>query len=196
MARPTVRAALAVTGITFGLLVLSTPAMACTPPGGGACGSTVVAVDLGAGSLTLSAPASVTITGTLGSAASFQQTMSTVQVQDARGTLAGWSLTALTNGDLVTATQPVRTISLGASASGGPLTLATGVITPVGVSSLLNVSAGTGGSLNPSQPIPVASAAFGFGGGTYTFTPTVALVPPANSYAGTYSTTVTFTLTG
>jgi phage tail tape-measure protein len=122
--------------------------------------------------------------------------MSTMQVQDGRGTLAGWALTALTSGDLVTGGPTVRTIALGTSAAGGPLTLTTGTITPVGISSLLNVSAGAGGSLNPSQPVTVATAAFGFGGGTYSFTPTVRLTPPANTYSGSYTTTVTFTLTG
>jgi len=176
--------------------VSAPPANACTPPTGGDCGSTVVAVNLGAGSLTLSTPASVTVTGTLGSASSFSQVMSTMQVQDARGTLAGWSLTALTSGDLVTSGSPTRTISLGSSNVGGPLTLTTGTLTPVGLSSLVNVSAGAGGSLNPTQAVSVASALFGFGGGTYTFTPTVRLTPPANTYAGSYTTTVTFTLTG
>lgn len=172
------------------------PALACTPPTGGDCGSTVVAVNLGVGSLTLNAPASVTISGTFGSASSFSQTMSTVEVQDGRGTLVGWTLTATTTGNLVTSSSPVRTIPLGSSNVGGPLTMTTGTITPVGVSSLLNVSAGAGGSLNPTQPVTVATALLGFGGGTYDFTPTVRLTPPANSYAGSYSTTVTFTLTG
>jgi len=132
----------------------------------------------------------------LGAASSFNQTMATMQVEDLRGSLAGWSLTALTSGDLVTGGSPSRTIALGTSNVGGPLTLTTGTITAVGISSLLNVSAGAGGSLNPTQPVTVASALLGFGGGTYTFTPTVRLTPPANTYAGNYTTTVTFTLTG
>lgn len=177
-------------------VVPASPAAACTPPVGGDCGSTTVAVNLGAGSLTLSAPASVTISGTFGSASSFSQTMSTVEVQDGRGTLVGWTLTATTSGNLVTGSSPVRTIPLGSSNVGGPLTMTTGTITPVGISSLLNVSAGAGGSLNPTQPVTVATALLGFGGGTYDFTPTVRLTPPANTYAGSYSTTVTFTLTG
>src|SRR5947208_2527036 len=162
MARPLLRGVVAVAAAAVAAVVVTTPAEACTAPGGGDCGSTTVAVNLGIGTLTLSAPASVMVTGTLGSAASFSQTMSTMQVQDGRGTLAGWSLTALTSGDLVTTGPPVRTIYLGTSAAGGPLTLTTGTITPIGLSSLLNVSAGGGGSLNPSQPIVVAGAALGF----------------------------------
>jgi hypothetical protein len=169
------------------------PASACAD---GSCAGTVVAINLAAGSLTLSAPASVTITGTLGAATSFSQTMSTVEVQDNRGTLAGWSLTALTSGDLVTSGSPVRTISLGRSNAGGPLVLTTGAVTPVGLSSIVNVAAGAGGSLNPTQPVAVASAALGFGGGTYDMTPRVTLTPPPNTFAGNYSTTVAFTVTG
>ena len=180
---------------------LATTPMAVRVPAGAcssdpACGGQVVAVNLGAGSLTLSAPASVTITGTLGAASSFSQQMATMEVQDGRGTLAGWSLTALTTGNLTTSGSPTRTISLGTSKVGGPLTMTTGTITPIGVSSLLNVSAGAGGSLNPSQAVQVASAALGFGGGTYDFAPTVRLTPPPNTFAGSYSTTITFTLSG
>src|SRR5437868_12404640 len=159
-------------------LVPMRPAQACTPPTGGACSSPTVAVNLAAGMLTLSAPASVSINGTLGTASSFSQTMTTVQVDDSRGTLAGWTLTAATSGDLVSPGPPVRTISLGTTNVGGPLTLTTGTITALGLASLLNVTAGGGGSLNPSQPLTVATAALGFGGGTFTMTPTLRLTVP------------------
>jgi hypothetical protein len=196
MAGQLLRAALAASAAAFGVLCVCTPAAACTAPGGGDCASSTVAVNLAGGSLTLSVPASVTISGTLGASSSFSKVMGQVQVQDARGVLAGWSLTALTSGDLVTATTPTQTISLGTSNVGGPLTLSTGIITPGGLSSLLNVTAGTGGSLNPSQPVPVATALLGFGGGTYTMTPTLTLTPPANTVAASYSTTLTFTVAG
>jgi hypothetical protein len=171
-------------------------AYACAPTSGGDCSGATAAVNLAAGLLTLSAPSSVTINGTLGTAASFSQTMSTVQVDDSRGSPLGWTLSAATSGDLATAGPPVRTIALGTTSVGGPLTLATGPVTAVGLASLLNVTAGVGGSLTPSQPVTVATAAVGFGGGTYTMTPTLRLAVPPNTYAGNYSTTLTLSLTG
>ena len=176
------------------LWVVATPAYACTPPGSGVCGDAGLTATLTAGTFALTVPATTTISGTLGSAPSFSQQMGQIQVQDSRGSLAGWTLTAVTTGDLVRSGTPSASISLGTSATGGPFTIATGTITPVGISSLLNVSAGGGGSLNPSAPVTVARALLGAGGGTYEMTPTLTLTPPANTAAGTYTTTITFTL--
>jgi len=169
-------------------------AYACTPPSGGVCGDSTLNATLTAGTLSLSVPASASISGTLGSASSFSTTMGTIQVQDNRGSLAGWTLGAVTSGDLTTGGASPQTISLGTSTSGGPLTLVTGTITPVGLSSLLNVTAGAGGSLNPSTVVTVARALLGAGGGTYTMTPTLTLTPPGNTVAGAYTTTISFTL--
>src|SRR3954454_2155829 len=174
-------------------LMAAPPAYACTPPGGGGCGDANLAVNLAAGTLSLSVPPSVSINGTLGSASSFSAAMGTVEVQGG-GLLTGWTLTAATTGNLVRSGTPTTVISLGTSSSGGPLTISTGVITPVGISSLLNVTAGGGGSLNPSQPVTVARALAAAGGGTYDMAPTLTLTPPANTAAGTYTTTITFTL--
>ena len=178
------------------VLLPAQPALACAPPSGGSCGDSSLTVTLTGSTLSLSVPASVSLSGTLGSASSFSTTMGTVQVQDNRGSLAGWSLTALTGGDLSTGGTTPSTISLGTSNVGGPLTLTTGTITPGTLTSLVGVTAGTGGSLNPTQPVSVASAILGAGGGTYSMTPTIRVTPPANTVAGSYSTTLTFTLTG
>src|SRR3954463_2179900 len=174
-------------------LVAAPPAYACTPPGGGACGDSSLAVNLAAGTLSLTAPPSVSINGTLGSSSSFSASMGKIEV-DGGGLGTGWTLTAVTTGNLVRSGTPGTVISLGTSSSGGPLTISTGVITPVGISSLLNVTAGGGGSLNPSQPVTVARALAGAGGGTYDMSPTLTVIPPANTAAGTYTTTITFTL--
>ena len=175
-------------------LVAPSDAYACTAPGGGVCGDTGITATLTAGTFALTVPSSVTISGTLGSASSFSQQMGQIQVQDNRGSLTGWTLAAVTSGNLVRSGTPGTTISLGTSATGGPFTIVTGTITPVGVSSLLGVSAGGGGSLNPTQPVTVATAQLGLGGGTYTMTPTLTLTPPGNTAAGTYTTTISFTL--
>src|SRR3954453_12352900 len=158
-------------------LVAAPPAYACTPPGGGACGDSSLAVNLAAGTLSLTAPPSVSIDGTLGSASSFSASMGKVEV-DGGGLGTGWTLTAATTGNLVRSGTPSTVISLGTSSSGGPLTISTGVITPVGISSLLNVTAGGGGSLNPSQPVTVARALVAAGGGAHGQFPPTAPTPP------------------
>jgi hypothetical protein len=185
--------AIAAAAVTTASLVVTGSAYACTPPNGAACGTGGVTATLTAATLSLSVPVSTTISGTLGSGSSFSQPMGTIEVQ-AGGLLTGWTLTAVTTGDLVRSGTPSTAISLGASTSGGPFTIATGTITPVGVSSLLNVTAGAGGSLNPSQPVTVARALVGAGGGTYDMAPTLTLTPPAKTAAGTYTTTIAFTL--
>jgi hypothetical protein len=119
--------------------------------------------------------------------------MGTIQIQDNRGSLAGWTLTALTSGNLTTGGASPQTISLGTSTVGGPLVLSPGTITAVS-GSLVNVTSGAAGSLNPSQSVTVARALPLGGAGTYTMTPTLTLTPPAGVVAGVYTTTITYSL--
>jgi len=174
-------------------VVAAPSASACTAPGGGVCGDSTVTATLTAGTLALSVPGAVAISGTLGTASSFSTTMGTVQIQDNRGSLTGWTLTALASGNLTTGGASPQTISLGTSTVGGPLVLTPGTITAVS-GSLVNVTPGAGGSLNPSQPVTVARALPLGGAGTYTMTPNLTLTPPANAVVGTYTTTITFSL--
>src|SRR5437016_12878861 len=110
-------------GMSF---VAAPAAYACTAPSGGVCGDTTLNVTLTAGTLSLSVPANVSISGTLGTTSSFSTTMGTIQIQDNRGSLAGWTLTALTSGDLTTGGAAPQTVSLGTSTVGGPLVLSPG----------------------------------------------------------------------
>jgi hypothetical protein len=191
----TARAAFATLLCAAGAVIgVPAAAFACTPPTGGVCGDSTVNVVLTAGTLALSVPASVSISGTLGAGSSFATTMGTIQVQDNRGSLAGWTLSALTSGDLTTGGTSPQTISLGTSTLGGPLVLAPGSITAVGGASLVGVTSGTAGSLNPSQPLTLARALPLGGAGTYTMTPTLTFTPPANVVAGTYTTTIAYSL--
>lgn len=137
-----------------------------------------------------------TITGTAGialnpgSAPSFTDTLSgadqTVTYQpgltvtDARGTGAGWHLTVsatnLTDGTH-SLSQSVSAVSQACS-SGSTCTLPTNSVT-------LPVAIGTSGS-------SFYSAASGAGLGQVAVNPTVSVAIPGNSYAGSYSSTVTF----
>jgi len=174
-------------------VAMPSSAYACTAPSGGVCADSTANVILTAGTLSLSVPASVSITGTLGTASSFSTTMGTIQIQDNRGSLTGWTLTALTSGDLTTGGASPQTVSLGTSTVGGPLVLSPGSITAVS-GSLVGVTPGAGGSLNPSQSVTVARALPLGGAGTYTMTPTLTFTPPANIVAATYTTTITYSL--
>jgi hypothetical protein len=137
-----------------------------------------------------------TITGTAGlglnqgTAPSFTDTLSGADqtvtyapgltVTDARGTGAGWHLTvsatSLTDGTHNLA-QSVSAVSQ-ACAGGSTCSLPTSSVT-------LPVAVGT--SANSFY-----SAASGAGLGTVSVNPTVSVAIPGNSYAGSYSSTVTF----
>lgn len=192
--------ALAMTAATTAGLAAFVPAAAsaaaCSPPAGGSCSDTVLTVNLSGGSLLISAPATATLTGAAGSVAAGSvvgpTSMGTTTVTDNRGTLAGWNVTAVTTGDLVSTATPSHTISLGTAALGGPLVMATGTVSASGGSILGSVAAGAGGSLNPSSAVTVATAPLASGGGSYTYAPTLTLTVPANTYAAPdYTTTIT-----
>lgn len=194
---PGIRARLAM-GLVVGasLLAVASPASACTPPTGGVCGDSTLNVVLAAGTLSLSVPASVSLSGTLGASPSFSTTMGTITIQDNRGAIvpAGWTLSALTSGNLTTGGASPQTISLGTSTVGGPLVLSPGTITAGTGASLVGVTSGASGSLNPSQALTVARAVAGSGAGSYTMTPSLTLTPPSNVVAGAYTTTITYSL--
>lgn len=144
------------------------------------------------GSLSISAPASASLSGSVAPGSVITGNLGTTTVEDTRGSLLGWTVTAVTDGDLRTAGN-AATISLGTSAVGGPLNWATGTIIATS-GSLSGVSAGAGGSLNPASPITVAVAALGAGGGTYTYNPTLALTVPVGAVPGAYSAVITQTV--
>lgn len=192
--RKTLGLALSLATAASGLVLTAAPASACTAPSGGGCADTVLTVSLTGGTLSISAPGTASMSGSVAAGTVIGPTnmgASPTQVTDNRGTLAGWTVTALTTGNLHSALQNSN-ISLGTSNLTGPLALLTGVVTAGGSSLLTGVAAGGGGSLNPSQAVTVATAALGAGGGVYTYTPTLTLTVPANTVAATdYTTTIT-----
>jgi hypothetical protein len=115
-----------------------------------------------------------------------------VTTQDTRGTGAGWNET-------ITSTQ----FSTGGAS---PYTLATNAATLTGVA----VASGSGTNTSPTNAVtyPVAvpagstaptavkflNAAAATGMGKFTITPTVSVFVPQNSYAGTYTSTVTLAI--
>lgn len=153
--------------------------------------STGVTVTLNGGSLTLDAPDTATGEGTLAPLATISVSLSNSTVNDARGSLAGWSVTATstaltgsgtaTGSSIPAANMLWTTGTLAVPSSGG---------NPLGI--LSQVALGLGGSL--AAAAPVATAAVTGGGGTYNYPATVAVTVPVNAKAGAYAGTITQTI--
>lgn len=107
------------------------------------------------------------------------------EIVDARGTGAGWNL-VLDATDFAKQGDPTKTIA----ASGFQVTPAPAVTTVAGNAAPSAASGGLGGA-----GTKILSAAAGAGMGTYQVTPAVTLDVPAETYAGTYDSVVTATLT-
>ena len=177
--------------LVLAVAALSTAGVAALVPTAANAGTTVN-VNLSGGALSVTEPSSAaTLSGSVATGTVLTQSLGSSTVTDNRGTLAGWSVTAKTNGDLVGSAS--HTISLGTAIVGGPLNLVTGAVTPVGTALPTGVGAGAGGSLNPSSAITVATGASLAGGGSYSYNPTLTFTVPANTIADNYSTVVTQT---
>lgn len=148
--------------------------------------------NLTAGSLSLNTSATPSFSANLASGDQTPTYTVPSTVQDTTGSGAGWNLT-------ITSTQ----FSTG---GGSPRTLATNASTLTGVTS----SCASGTCTNPSNSIsyPVAvpagaspppavkffDAAANTGMGDFTITPTIGVFVPGNSYAGSYTSTLTLTI--
>jgi hypothetical protein len=175
------------------VMAVGAGAVATAPLARADSADTTLSVTVDTGSLTINAPASAslgTVSAAVGSTA--VANLGTVTVADSRGTLLGWSVTAVTAASsMSTAGATPKTIALTPL---GPLGWASGTVTAVGGSLLSGVTAGGGGFLNADTAVPVANAVLTAGGGTYTYNPTLTLTVPANTAAGTYSVVVTQTV--
>lgn len=155
----------------------------------------------GAANVTEQGPANVSATAVTLNGNDLHATYTlSIAVNDNTGTGNGWSLT-------ITSTQ---FDTAGAACQTGGHTLNTGASMITSVVPAVN---GSGTYTNPSNSIsntslgipagcpspgPTAvkffNAAVGSGMGQFTITPTVSIAIPANSYAGTYSSTVTLAI--
>lgn len=178
----------------FALFTVAAAAVATAPMAHAAeTANTTLSVIIDGGTLSITAPASASLgnaSAAVGSTTS--AAIGTVTVSDTRGSLLGWSVTAVTTtAAMSTGGATPDTIAL---TPAGPLAWTTGAVTATGTSLLTGVSAGAGGMLNNTTPIPVAVSALASGGGTYTYNPTVLLTVPPNTKTGTYSVVVTQTV--
>jgi len=145
---------------------------------------------LAAGSLTETSSGhpsfSITLNGTNQTKTS---TALTLSVGDTRGSGAGWNVTitstTFTTGSKSLSTAATTVTGVALNCPGGGCTNPTNA-----VSYPLTVPAGT---VAPAA-VKLYDAALHTGLGTFTLTPTFSMALPANTYAGSYSSTVTFSV--
>jgi hypothetical protein len=163
------------------LAALATPASADTT-------TTTFVVSAGTGGLTMSAPASGTLTGgTFGGTATGQ--LGAVSVNDTRAALgASWRVTALSTSFTTGGQTPAETIAATSVKYWSGVAATTGVATFLaGQAAALNAVA-----IDTAQTAYSASATVG--NNTASWNPTVSVAIPAQAIAGTYTGTITHSL--
>jgi hypothetical protein len=140
---------------------------------------------LTSGALSVSAPASGSLSSVASGASSISANLGAVTVTDARGALAGiWSASAAST-DFVTGTATAdETIGKARVTYLAPVpTIVSGTVVPV-----------TGGLKTLDQSRTVVTAASIIGNNVVSWNPTVAISLPAQAVAGTYTGTITHSI--
>lgn len=140
-------------------------------------GNTAATFTLEGGSLDVTAAGSVALTNGAPGDASVSGSLGVVEVNDTRGSTAGWVMSAAST----TFTGPGGSVSTGVSYNSGTFTAKTGTVTPTSATavSLTGVAA------------PVAAGTQASGNNTATYTPTLTVTLPATALADDYTGTVT-----
>jgi hypothetical protein len=158
-----------------GMLAFTVPALAAT------ASSTPVTVEVGGGALGISAPGGLVDLGSVPASTAVQNVqhvLGTVTVTDDRAGTAGWVATA----EAPDFTGP-QTISTSAA---GLVTYNPGNVTVTGTAT---VAATFENQMYPAGPVETATGVSG--NNTAAWNPTLTVTIPANALAGTYSTTIT-----
>jgi hypothetical protein len=172
------RKSLIVLPVVFGLLgalTLAGSANADTTAG------TPVTFEVTGGALAITVPASTVSLGSVAASASAQSVsahLGTVTVTDSRGGTVGW------------------TVTVGAVDFSGPQNVSVGTVGASGyttpgasITGVANVTATSLDSLYPPAAVQVATGVAGVNSATWN--PTISVTIPANAVTGTYSTTIT-----
>jgi len=167
-----------------GTLTLVATMIAWTSPAEAAGTTTTFTVT--AGALSISAPASVAL-GSVAAGSSLSQSMGAVTVTDARGALdASWTASVVSSDFTTGGGTPAETVPAGdVSYWSGLATTTSGLGAPVP------------GQATALLAVPIASATTAFahpvavGNNSSTWSPTLVIAVPAAAVAGTYTGTVT-----
>ncbi len=160
--------------------VVSTATGSTCPPGGTGPDCTVT-VAVVAGPLSMTAPATASL-GSAGPGGTLSAGLGTVQVTDDRGFGASWTATVSASGFATGAGTPAETIpAADAQYDIAALATTTGsaTFTPVPATQL------------SASPQPVVSATNVAGNTTVTWDPTIQVTIPGSAVAGTYTATIT-----
>jgi hypothetical protein len=172
-------------------LVLSMAAMAVVPVGrvpmpglsGWPGAAPALAAEFALGALSITVPSNPpAATGSIVAGSTVNITLGTTTVSDTRTAALGWTVSA-------DATAPADTS--GHTIAKTALSWTTNNLTAT-AGSAVGVAGGAGAF--GATPVKVATAAPATGLGTYTYTATVKLVVPVDTYASSYTTTITQTI--
>jgi hypothetical protein len=158
-----------------GVLALAVPAGAAT------ASDTPVTVEVAGGGLSISAPTGSVDLGSVGASTNTQvvsNSIGTIRVTDTRAGTAGWVATV----GATDFTGP-KTILV---SNAGSVTYTPGQATTTGT---VNVAATDEDHLYPTDPVQTATGVSG--SNTAAWSPVIAVTIPANALVGTYSTTIT-----
>lgn len=195
-------AAVASLGIGFGMLALTTgAAFAATS------GTSAVSADITGGTLSISAPSSLSYSATLDGTNQSLSQAATIGANDNTGTGDGWDVTIVSTALETSATTPVVigsgwTVGVNGSSSSATSTTApavsdngTGTYTvPSGNTATYPVAVpGVHGASSPT-PASVYTAAAGSGEGNFNLAADVWQSIPADALAGNYSATFTWAI--
>ena len=144
-------------------------------------GTTPVTLSVTSGTIDITVPSGPVSLGTVASSSSAQTVtdqLGNVTVTDGRGGTTGWVVTA--NGTDFTGPQNISVSAPGSSSYSTPGATVTGTAT---------VNASNLNPLYPPGPVQTATGVSGIN--TAVWNPTISVTVPANALAGTYSATIT-----
>jgi hypothetical protein len=180
----TAKKCLSAAGIIAGLLSLPASAMAASVTATGTISGSVLSVS------SSSAP---TFTDNLDNGDATPTYTIALATQDTRGTGAGWNET-ITSTQFTTGSPNNYTLASTASTlTGAAWTASDG--TNTGPSNALTYPIAVPAGATAPTPVKFFDAGAGTGMGKFTVTPTIGVFVPQNSYAGTYTSTVTVAIT-
>jgi hypothetical protein len=142
--------------------------------------------------ISLTAPASASVTVTLNGSDQTPTYTAGLSAQDQTGSGAGWNIT-------ITSTQfttgaPVHTLVTTASTVTSVAMVCAGPGTCTNPTNAITYPFGVPAGAGPPAAVKMYNAAANTGMGNFTITPTVQVAIPANAFAGTYTSTVTFAI--
>ena len=150
--------------------------------------STGATVMVNAGSLTASGPTSVSATAVTLNGNDQTTTYSLgLTVTDARGSGAGWNLT-ITSTTFTTGAHSLSTTASNINAA--PTVVCTGGSTCTNPTNGITYPLGVPAAATAPTPVKLFNAAANTGMGNFTITPTITVSIPANTFSGSYTSTV------